>query len=1104
MNTTEEQKILDIKVRYEDAIKGITEYNKKIDELRVRELTLKAQYKQGTISQKEYAESMEATGAVVRQYKENVRTLQKELQNNLRQEQEMEGSLKQLRAELSNATKAYDELSRAERNGAKGEELKNHIKKITEELKGAESETERFYRNVGNYEGAILNAIGSNNKFAQSLISLRGNAGGIKGAMAEAGTSVKAFGAALASLMANPLFWAVAGIAGAGMAFKWWYDYNKGLLEATRLTREFTGYTGDRLESLRNSIQATADTFDKDYKETLQTVDALMSHYHMTGEQAMEVINDGFVAGADLSGDMLAKIQQYAPTFKDAGIEAKEMVAMLAQTRSGIFSDKGMDAIQTASTKIREMSSKTAASLDAIGISSKKVEADLKSGAKSTFDVIQEVSGKLRELPQDSEEVGQAIKNVFGKTAAQGGLEMLTMFDQMSTDLEKVKEKTGEYGKIQEKQIEAQRELNDVTSALFDMSQNGFGGMIANVKLLATKWMTALLKGVINVLNYFIDLYNESIVFRGAIQLIVNNFKMMWNAVKLVFNLIIDHVKAAGRSMKGFATILEGIFTLSLDKVKEGFKQLTTGYVDTVKESWGDIKQFGKDTADTLIDTFNNTLKGKKVEHISVPVSVEGGDEGVGGSGTGNGGGNGSGSGTGTTKTKEKNSKTGPSAAEIAKKEQEELRKAEDLLTQIVEQTVEERRKIVERTYDRQIEDIKTKLATEKNLTATMRQAMNVQIQALEEIKQRKLAEFDSKAITEEVTRTQKLIELKLAAVKKGSDEEYAFKVQQLLNEQTLAEEEARRTITNEEELQNNLLLIRQKYGALLDQLHDEQTNARIKKQEEAIQREYEIKILEAETEEGNKDMEMDRLRLQMEERRALLDAAQQLEGETDEAFYQRKLQMQADYNEAKRALNDKEVEVEQAKYEAIGSLINGMTQIAEAFGEDSKGLAKAAKVLALGEIAVNTGKAIAAGVAQAQSVGYPANILAIATTVATIMGNIATAIKTVKSAKFATGGAVYGSGTATSDSIPARLSNGESVLNAAATSMFAPALSAMNQLGGGVPIVVSGGRTEMGEEMLANAFAKGMARSPRPVVSVEEINTVQNRVETLENLGAV
>lgn len=134
----------------------------------------------------------------------------------------------------------------------------------------------------------------------------------------------------------------------------------------------------------------------------------------------------------------------------------------------------------------------------------------------------------------------------------------------------------------------------------------------------------------------------------------------------------------------------------------------------------------------------------------------------------------------------------------------------------------------------------------------------------------------------------------------------------------------------------------------------------------------------------------------------------------------------------------------------------------------------------------------------------YPGNILAVATTVATVLTNIATAVKTVKSAKFAHGGAVYGSGTATSDSIPARLSNGESVMTAAATSMFAPALSAMNQLGGGVPIVVRGGQSEIGEEMLANAFAKGMARSPRPVVSVEEINNVQARVETLENLGAV
>lgn len=52
-----------------------------------------------------------------------------------------------------------------------------------------------------------------------------------------------------------------------------------------------------------------------------------------------------------------------------------------------------------------------------------------------------------------------------------------------------------------------------------------------------------------------------------------------------------------------------------------------------------------------------------------------------------------------------------------------------------------------------------------------------------------------------------------------------------------------------------------------------------------------------------------------------------------------------------------------------------------------------------------------------------------------------------------AAGGLVTGPGTGTSDSIPARLSNGEAVINAQAVKRFAPILSAINQSTGGVPI---------------------------------------------------
>ena len=1091
MEQQEQQRILNIRVRYDEAIKGITEYNRKIDELKVRELTLRAQLKQGAITQKEYAQEMEATGAVVTQYKDNVRVLRKELQNNLKQEQEQVGSLKQLRAELSNATKMYDEMSRAERNGAKGKELRDHIKEITKELKGAEEETDRFYRNVGNYKQSIIEALGGNNKFATSLLNMASAEGGVSSMFQAGVTGARAFGAALLSLLTNPVFLALAGIVGAGLAFKWFYDYNVGIMEATRLTKEFTGYTGDRLESVRNSIQATADTFGKDYKETLQTVDALMSQYHISAEQALQVVIDGFIAGADLSGDMLAKMQQYAPTFHDAGIEASQMAAMLAQTRSGIFSDKGMEAIQTASTKIREMSSKTASSLDAIGISSKKVEEDLKSGAKSTFDVIQEVSSKLRELPDDSQEVGEAIKYVFGKTAAQGGQEMLEMFDQMSTSIEEVKKQTGEYGELQEKQLEAQRELNDVTSALFDMSQNGFEGLIANVKLLTTQWMTKLLRGVIDVANYFIDLYNDAMVFRGAVQAIVVNFKLMWNAVKLAFNLIIDQVKMAGRSLKGFATILEGIFTFSLDKVKDGFSQLFNSVKQGYTEQFNDVKNWGVGVADTFVDAFNNTLHNKKIEHIEVPVSgggVEGNGAG-GGTGTGNGGGNGAGGG-GTTTTKGNGGKTDAAAKEAeeaAKKEREELRKAQDLMLKLVEQTYEQKRQIIITSYDRQIEDIKTRLTTEKNL-----KAMNAQITSLEQIKQRELEALKRSQLEKDIAFEQERIKLYLTTVEKGSLEEYNLKAQQLQNELELAIAKAEKEYTNEEERQAMILALRKAYNVKLGQLNDEQNNA----EEERIRQRFETQILQA------SNNELEQARLTVEERKALLEAAQQQEGESLAAFNLRKLKMQEEYNTARKDLTDKEIEVEKAKFDAISGFFGGLSQVAEAFGEDSKDLAKVAKVLALGEIAVNTGVALAAGIKQAQSVPFPANIAAIATTVTTILANVASAIKTVKSAKFATGGAVTGSGTGTSDSIPAMLSNGESVMTARATSMFAPALSAFNQLGGGVPIVVSNPQQQMGEEFLAVAVARGFAMAPRPVVSVEEISEVNNRVEVIDALA--
>lgn len=1103
MARTEEEIILHIRTNYEQAINGIANYNTKIDELKAHQIGLKEELDSEKITLQEYQRAMAATKEQTKVYKEQVRVLSKEIQNNVREEKAQGDSLVALRSRLSNVTRQYDMLTKAERENANiGGKLKAEINSITDELKKAEGETERFYRNVGNYENSIKNALGLNNKFGNSLASLKELGGGniMRGAV----DSVKAFGGALKGLLANPAFLAVAGIAGAGMAFKWFYDYNKGLIESTRLTQEFTGLTGAALEDVRNSIQATSDMFGHDYLDTLRAVDSLMSQYHISAAEATQIVNDGFIAGADLSGDYLSKLQQYAPAFHDAGIAADEMVAIISQTRSGIFSDGGLDAIQMASKRIREMSSQTASALDAINISSTQTAEDLRNGTKSTFDVIQEISAKLREFPNDSQEVGAVLKDVFGKTAANEGLQMIETLDTMSTQLDEVKKQTGEYGELQEAQLEANKELNDVMSAMFDMSQNGFNSMISSVKLLATKWLISLMRGIIKVINYFIDLYNDSLLFRASISQIVGAFKHLWTTVKLVMNLIIDSVKGVGRSLRGLAMILEGILTFSLAKVKQGFSDLFSAVPRTMSESIGDIKAAGKEYANTFVDSMNKTMSGK-LKHIEI---VTGAGDGVGGGGAEIGGGTSGASSTGGgTSGKSKGGKSGGKSGgkggandaakaieQQAKAEREAVEKAQELMTKLIRDSYERQRQTINASYDKRIADIQAKLDTEKNLTEKTRNALGWQMYALAELRNRELAKLDDEHLRKSVEQKQRQIETYLAIVRKGSMDEYNLKVQQLNNEMELAISAEKASEHTEEEQAANILAIRAKFNNDIKALNDERAKAEL----DAIKQRYETQTLEMQTGGESTNPELDAMRIELEMRKELLDSAQQMELESDDEFHARKLALLKSYQEQERAVAEEEVSVQTAKAQAIGQVISGLGDIAEQYAEDNESLARLSKVLALSEIAINTGVALAEGIKQAQAVPFPGNLAAIATTVATILANIATAIKTVKSAKFATGGLVEGEGTGTSDSIPAMLSNGESVMTANATAMFAPALSVMNQLGGGVSIPSRQG-DDVGMEYFATAFSRGLKDMPRPVVTVEEINKVKNNVEVIE-----
>lgn len=1040
MVSEDKQQILDIKVKYEDAIYGIIRYKEKIDQLKQSIKDLQQQEKDKTITTNEMKVQTEAINATIKEYQYNVRALQKEIQNNVRTENEQEGSLKQLRAQLSNATKQYDEMAKAEREGAKGQALAKHINEITEKLKLAEEQTQRYYRNVGNYYNSMLDLAAD----LQHVVPMGGGGGVGEGINSFANTvvnlgknvkdiipNVKAFGSTLLGLATNPVFLGLAGVAGAGMAFKWWFDYNKGLMEATRLTKEFTGYTGEALETMRNSIAATADTMGKDFKDVLGTADNLMANFHLSGEQAMDVINKGFASGADLSGDMLQKIQQYAPTFHDAGISADQLVAILQQTRSGIFSDKGLDIITMASKKIREMSSGTASSLDAIGISSKQVQQDLANGTKNTFDIIQQVASKMKNFGADSQQVGDILKNVFGKQGAQAGIQLIEQLDTMSTSLDEVKKQTGAWGDVQLENIKLQKELNTYMSSMFDFSQKGFASIITAGKQFGTKVLIQIMKGLFNTINYFIDWYNESLLLRGVIQTLGAAFRGVWSVVRGVANLIIDAMKQVGRSLKGALDILEGIVTFDLSKAQQGFKEIFD-LSKFIKEGWNDIKQTGADFGNAFADGYENAVNGR-LKHLKL-ANLDGGatsSEPVNGN-------------KGTTPAKGSTTKT---KAQRAKEKAEAKAEAERRKKQ--EKELQAQIALIQYKYNEQVMDAK------KRYLAGMYDNERDYSNDLEQLEKDMVA---------------RSIDAYVAAGEIGAEKA--------------------------QEMQAKLLDIMIKAKADIKNQAKDIVDEINKEFEEAEKKRRDADIMNGGTGEEDDAAKLERYK-------AFLDS--KMQAYKDYAAVQEQLQKDLSDAEVKEQeeANKKKAALTEEQLKMMSDMIQTMGDgLSEFFESEDKSLHSFLKsmltsILDAIEIAVNAYFAqILAKEIASKSWGGVASAAAL---MALVKAAFAGAKALVKG--FSTGGYVQGSGTGTSDSIPARLSNGESVMTAKATSMFSPILSAFNQLGGGVPIVVNNGGSNIGMDMLAAAVARGYQMAPQPVVSVEEINRTQRRVQTIENI---
>lgn len=383
-------------------------------------------------------------------------------------------------------------------------------------------------------------------------------------------------------------------------------------------------------------------------------------------------------------------------------------------------------------------------------------------GSKTTFDIMQEVSEKLAEFPESSSEVGTALADIFGGPGEDAGLQYILTLKDIDKNLDNVKDRAGELGELQEEQLRSQIELENTIAAVFDATGGSFESMTTKAKVFINDGIINIIKGCVDIVNWFIRMYNKSIVVRGAVNSIVNSFKTLWEIAKFVLNQIVDSFKAMG-------TVIEGVVTLDWDKVTQGWK-------DGMNALKGNVETMVRNIASNTAQAFNNTMD-DELKEVSIDLNANLPANGVTQTGQK------PKSGYIPRESEEEKKVREKAAKEAEKQAKEELKRLHELEESKIAVMADGHEKdlaMIRLKFKKKIDEIKGNGATENALRLQLSEQCQQEIAECERKYQIELAKIN--------------LENRLAAAEKGSKEELTLKLAQLERERAAELEAAKKT----------------------------------------------------------------------------------------------------------------------------------------------------------------------------------------------------------------------------------------------------------------------------------------------------------------------
>ena len=385
--------------------------------------------------------------------------------------------------ELANTYKelkvVYNQLNEVEKADEGGKALATSLETLRQRAQEAKKEL------------SDVTAELNDSKFGQfgSVIDTIGQKIGITGNLTEMLTSKTALMTAAIG----------AGGAAAGKAAEMWASYNSEIAKQDNVVTVTTGLKDDDAKRMTDAVRALAGTYNVDFRDAVNAANTLMTQFGKTGDEAIQLLRDGMqgMIQGD-GGKLLSMIQQYAPSFRDAGIEASQLVAIIQNSEGGIFTDQNMNAIVMGIKNIRLMTNATSEALQKVGIDSEEMTKKLNSGSMTIFEALRQVSNAIENTGSSSQAAGEVMQQVFGRQGAMAGTKLGEAIATLNTNLEDTKKQTGDLGNAYRELEIANENLNKAIRDCFE-----YDGW----EVMKTEIETGLVTALSDVLNSCKSLY---------------------------------------------------------------------------------------------------------------------------------------------------------------------------------------------------------------------------------------------------------------------------------------------------------------------------------------------------------------------------------------------------------------------------------------------------------------------------------------------------------------------------------------------------------------------------------------------------------------------